>query len=950
MTSLRLGFIAAVLGLAVAGTCIPATAQTVRTGSISGTVTDQSAAPMPGVTVTLTSPALQVPQLVKTTDGQGGYQFVDLPLGTYRVAFELSGFSRLIRDDLSLPTGFAARVDAVLKLASLEETVTVSGQSPIIDVTNTRGGATITSTILETIPNSRTYSDIIALTPGLTPSAPPQVGQIGFGALTSGYRSYGVTGQERVFMDGVNMQSNEAPDFAISEEVDTKSFGTTAETPTVGAQIQMIVKSGGNDFHGRYKEEYINHNLNSSNVDAALRAQGISAGDALVYSHDFIGDVGGRIVRNKVWFYGAYRNQRNSRTITGYSLDPGPDGQYGTSDDTPGQPPALNSEFSGKLSYQMSAQHKFVGFFNRGEAEDVESFGSRFIPFESTEHLRYPNYRAKGEWQGVLTDRLLTNIMFGDSWYYAYYNGPDVSLHKPATLDRATQIQTGASFDSRSSITRPRHNIQFNGNVSYFPAAMGGGHSFKAGYSSWWQQVEVISPSLAAGNYQLVFDTVSGAAHQPVQLNVWNRPTDSASNLNYYAGYVTDTWRMNRRVTANLGVRVERSVTFVPASSKPQGQFGTGGDFPRIDAGAWVSIAPRAGVAYDINGNAKTVVKASYGWYNNDFGDGFAAVYNLNNVTTTSYRWHDLNVNKNYDPGEADLSTSSADFISVSGTTNPVVNLGLKQPVSHEIAASLERELGHEFSLRTLYVYRRQRNLYQTVNPLRPYSAFDIPIVRQDPGADGVLGTGDDGGNVTLNDYEPAFRGGAFVGQEPVNRPAGRDDFANSFEVLVRKRSSGRWGVDSSVLFTKNHRWLVGVPQSPNDNFFPLDTTWEWNYRLSGSYRAGYGVQFAGFYTLLNGAPGQRTYLFRNIPNLSTQSLRLEPFGSERGPERSNLNLRVAKRITFGSRRVELSFDALNATNNNVAWTSDYTSGPTFNYSTRIATPRAIRLGLQFDF
>ena len=287
----------------------------------------------------------------------------------------------------------------------------------------------------------------------------------------------------------------------------------------------------------------------------------------------------------------------------------------------------------------------------------------------------------------------------------------------------------------------------------------------------------------------------------------------------------------------------------------------------------------------------------------------------------------------------------------MAGTTNPVLNLGLNQPVSHEIAASLERELGHELSLRTLYVYRRQRDLYQTVNPLRPYSVYNIPIVRQDPGPDGVLGTKDDGGNVTLYDYDPAYRGGAFVGQEPVNRPDGRDDSANSFEVLVRRRTSGRWGADSSMLFTKNHRWIVGVPQSPNDDFFPLDTTWEWNYRLSGSYRAGRGFQFAAFYTVMNGAPGQRTYLFRNIPNLSTVSIRLEPYGAESGSARSNLNLRAAKRFTLGgSRRVELSLDALNATNNNVAWTTDYTSGPTYNYATKIATPRAIRLGFQFDF
>src|SRR5947208_6822945 len=104
----------------------------------------------------------------------------------------------------------------------------------------------------------------------------------------------------------------------------------------------MIVKSGGNDFHGRYREEYFNHNLNSTNVDADLRRQGIGTGDALLYSTDFIGDLGGRIIRNKLWFYGAVRYQRNRRTVTGYSQAPGPDGIYGTADDVPGKPPGRN--------------------------------------------------------------------------------------------------------------------------------------------------------------------------------------------------------------------------------------------------------------------------------------------------------------------------------------------------------------------------------------------------------------------------------------------------------------------------------------------------------------------------------------------------------------------------------------------------------------------------------
>ena len=124
--------------------------------------------------------------------------------------------------------------------------------------------------------------------------------------------------------------------------------------------------------------------------------------------------------------------------------------------------------------------------------------------------------------------------------------------------------------------------------------------------------------------------------------------------------------------------------------------------------------------------------------------------------------------------------------------------------------------------MRALWVYFRAADAFATVNPLRPYGAYNIPLVRQDPGPDGNLGTADDGGQVTIYDYDPAFRGGAFVATEPANRPDGHDDHANSFEALLNKRG-GKWSGNTSILLTKNHRWLTGNPQSPNDLFFPLD-------------------------------------------------------------------------------------------------------------------------------
>src|SRR5579862_1346496 len=252
-----------------------AAAQTILVGSIEGTIQDATGARLPGVAITLTSPALQVPQIVKLSDERGEYQFPALPQGSYKVAFELTGFSKLTREDIVLTAGFTARVDVVLKIGTVDETVTVTGETPLIDVTTTRGGDTLDVATLDLIPNGHTFNDILALTPGLVPKTSSQAGQIGFAALAGGYNSYGFPGQDRNFMDGINHHDSEGVDFAIAQEEDVKTFGTTAEAQTAGAQLSMIVKSGGNNFHGRYREEYFNGSLNSTNVDSALRKQGI---------------------------------------------------------------------------------------------------------------------------------------------------------------------------------------------------------------------------------------------------------------------------------------------------------------------------------------------------------------------------------------------------------------------------------------------------------------------------------------------------------------------------------------------------------------------------------------------------------------------------------------------------------------------------------------------------
>ena len=360
-----------------------ALAQSVRSGSISGTIADETGAALPGVTITLTGSALQVPELVRASEARGEYQFVDLPPGAYRVEYELSGFAKFVRSEIRLTTGFAARVDIVMKLASVAETVIVSGATPLVDATNTRGGTTVSKELLAATPNSLNYQDMYLLVGGVQVLGAPLTGESGLRPLQANMRpvTYGQGGiRGSHTLDGVMVEPNDNPDFTSFEEVDVKTFGNSAEVCCPGEATNLIVKSGGNDFHGRYRETIQNHVLQSGNVDDALRAQNLSTGSGIKYYNDFSGDLGGRIVRDTLWFYGAFHDLHNERNSPGFARAPGPDGVYGTVDDVVAGLPGSTDNTTAKLSYQLSPRHKLVGLFARSPGIDKASSGSRFVP------------------------------------------------------------------------------------------------------------------------------------------------------------------------------------------------------------------------------------------------------------------------------------------------------------------------------------------------------------------------------------------------------------------------------------------------------------------------------------------------------------------------------------------------------------------------------------------
>lgn len=342
-----------------------ARAQNVSSASIDGTVTDQSNAALPGVAVTVTSPALQVPEMTTVTDLQGQYRFLDLPRGTYQVRFEIAGFEPLVRQDLVLNAGFAARVNVSLKVGSLNETVTVSGASPVVDLTSTGGGQNVPTDLLSfSLPGLKQMADIVQMSPGLTASDGFKPGAIGLNARIR-LNTYGINSGNTnitVMVDGFKIIANSVPDLANTEEVDVRTYGNGAEVKEAGALINMITKSGGNQFHGRYGEAYMRQP--SGNITSDLTTRGLRVGTELQYFNDASADLGGRVVRDKIWFYGSFRDRRNKTTRPGLQLNAGADGEWLTGDEPPAFPKSTLQNPTIKGQYQMTRKFQLIADYS----------------------------------------------------------------------------------------------------------------------------------------------------------------------------------------------------------------------------------------------------------------------------------------------------------------------------------------------------------------------------------------------------------------------------------------------------------------------------------------------------------------------------------------------------------------------------------------------------------
>lgn len=941
-------------------------AQNLSNSSIDGTVTDESDATLPGVTVTLMSPALQVPQLTQVTDGEGRYRFVDIPRGTYQVRFELTGFDLMVRPDLVVNAGSAARVNITMKVGTLQETVTVSGASPVVDVSTTRGGQNVSTDLLSfELPGLKQMADVIQMSPGMHATDGYKPGAIGLNARAR-FNTYGIASGNTnvtVMVDGFKIIANSIPDLANTEEVDVRSYGNTAEVKEAGAMINVITKSGGNDFHGRYSEAYMIQP--SNNLDAELASRGLTIGSELEYFNDATADLGGRILRDKVWFFGSYRDRRNKTTRPGLQLNAGPDGQYLTGDEPPAYPKATLTNPTIKGQYQMTDKMQFVADYAREiTRSDSDSQGTPFgaqptatpdfshLAFEATQVFEWIPTRWKAEMKGTPTSTLLYDVQYGRSTYLLNYSQQPACGTSPGIYDRTSLMVTGCGLQRESDFTMWVGDASMTWMPSDF---LEGDHQFKFGFQLSRRDITGNTKVMANNNINLMFDTVNGVPNTGIQFEHNNAPVEPDNWDNVYSLYLTDQWRIGPRLTLNLGLRYDYQHSFVPEQTRQAGPFSIAQTFPLVEVGKWNRIAPRVAAAWDVTGAGKMVVKATYGKFNTEAA--LSADYNRNGSFTTQWRWNDANRDRQYQNGEVNFDPQGPDFITSGSAANNRINPDLELSHVHEGTASMEVEVAPNLAVRGLWVLKYNASDYATINYLRPYSAFNIPIERTDPGADGRLGTGDDGGRVTIYDFDPAYLGASFVGNQATNRPDGRNDYYNSFEGSITRRLAGSWSLLAAYTATKYHRYLVSIPQSPNDEYYDLDDKWRWNFKLNGNYNFPKDITVGAIVQVLNGAYGQRTYVFRAtdasgppLRQLTQVNLRMEPFGSQQEEAQVTFNMRLSKMLRLGDKRLNLAADALNVMNANSPVAATYVSGPSYGRVNDILPPRSVRFGVTFDF
>ncbi len=986
------------LALAAAMLCLPAAAWAQAGSGITGLVRDTSGAVLPGVTVEASSPALIEKVRTVTTDSQGRYSIVDLRPGVYTVTFTLTGFSTVRREGIELATSFTAPLSIDMRVGALEETITVSGDAPVVDTTSVIRRSVVDTETIQAMPTSKNWSTIGVMTVGVFSNQNDVGGSSG--EHQNQLKAHGGSFNDRlVQMEGmtianlvcgyscVGVSTNDASTQELSFEIGAIS----AETGSGGVRVNIIPKEGGNSYSGSAFANYANSSLQSKNLTQELIDVGVKSTDGIDNIYDSSFAFGGPIKRDKLWFWTAHRYWGYSIFRTGVFYEKNPfDFVYDADESRPGTDSQPNTSNDVRLTWQISQKNKLSGYVSYAPRETNHWIVSNTRqPEASNLQVVNRNHFSTLTFKSTLNSRMLLDLGFGntgETWTRepvrdsAALNGVEAARMIPVT-----ELNTGVNFRAYSGNFSEYYTSvrSYKASLSYVP----GSHNMKFGFN------------LIEGPQDVHFWTshdmaISVRDGRPNSVTVRTTPYDVHEQLVADLGlYAQDTWTI-KRFTVNAGIRFDYLNAKVEAQENAGGTWigpRSNGEIPNVPN--WKDLGPRLGIAYDLFGNGKTALKATLSRY---VGSQTLATAGANNplnttVNTASRTWNDVD----FIPGTA---TPSGNNLPTNGDGIPQVNemgpLGstfgqlivsttydpdtitgwLKRRNNWEFSTSITQELMPRMSIDVAY-FRRVQGDY-TVTDNRDVTPADYdPYCVTAPVDDRLPTSGQQ--ICGLYDLNPSKFGAQFADDNFVTYAdhfGKRSVVFNGVDVTFNARPTSRFFINGGFATGQDVDDDCGViVDSPQKVYCHAPSGWITQVKATGSYTLPWDINIGG---VVQNHQGQEiraswsytraaTTLDRNFAGgnaTTTRTVNLIAPGTMFTGRRTQVDLRFGKTFRLaGARRLQVMADIYNTFNSNAPVGANSQAGETppginNTYGNNWLQPlnilqgRYVKFGAQFNF